>query len=285
MLRISSVIVVLGVATTAQAEDVLVLSSGDPDLDDSVVEALTVAGHSVAVGPQYFDFDGTFGLAGVGTVHLQPNANWNAGDMPEAGQQQLIDFVQAGGGVVTCEWAEWKAYLQGSFQDLKALLPAETSTFTSTAETTYTKATADATLNAGLPDAFTFPETSYSGTESLLVARQSATVYYTSSTALDGVVGWGVGDGRVLSISSVAGISSVEDPSFGHLLANAMTWAGVGSVCVADCNGNGSLNILDFVCFQQKFQAGDDSADINGDGSLNILDFVAFQQAFQAGCP
>ena len=55
--------------------------------------------------------------------------------------------------------------------------------------------------------------------------------------------------------------------------------------CYADCNGDGSLNILDFVCYQGTFQAGDPGADCNGDGSLNILDFVCFQSEFQAGCP
>ena len=55
--------------------------------------------------------------------------------------------------------------------------------------------------------------------------------------------------------------------------------------CIADCDDNGQLNILDFVCFQGLFQAGDPSADCDGNGQLNILDFVCFQQAFQAGCP
>ena len=54
--------------------------------------------------------------------------------------------------------------------------------------------------------------------------------------------------------------------------------------CVADFNGDGNLNILDFVALQGAFQAGDPSADINGDGNLNILDFVAYQQLFLAGC-
>lgn len=56
-------------------------------------------------------------------------------------------------------------------------------------------------------------------------------------------------------------------------------------VCLADCDGSGALNILDFVCFQQKFVSGDLGADCDGSGALNILDFVCFQQAFQAGCP
>ena len=55
--------------------------------------------------------------------------------------------------------------------------------------------------------------------------------------------------------------------------------------CPADVNGDGLLNILDFVAFQTLFQAGDPAADVNGDGALNILDFVAYQQLFQAGCP
>jgi hypothetical protein len=57
-----------------------------------------------------------------------------------------------------------------------------------------------------------------------------------------------------------------------------------GDGCVADFNGDGTLNILDFVDFQSAFQAGDASADVNGDGKLNILDFVTFQQLFVAGC-
>ena len=55
-------------------------------------------------------------------------------------------------------------------------------------------------------------------------------------------------------------------------------------LCLADFNGDGALNILDFVAFQEAFVAGDGAADANGDGVLNILDFVAFQGAFTGGC-
>ena len=54
--------------------------------------------------------------------------------------------------------------------------------------------------------------------------------------------------------------------------------------CPADCDGNATLNVLDFVCYQQLFQSGDGAADCNADGMLNILDFVCFQGLFQAGC-
>jgi hypothetical protein len=56
-------------------------------------------------------------------------------------------------------------------------------------------------------------------------------------------------------------------------------------VCPNDFNGDGVLNILDFVAYQGAFVMQDDDADINGDGVLNILDFVAFQEIFKNGCP
>ena len=55
--------------------------------------------------------------------------------------------------------------------------------------------------------------------------------------------------------------------------------------CLADFDGDGSLNVLDFVALQLAWQAGDLAADVNGDGTLDILDFVAFRQIFQEGCP
>ena len=55
--------------------------------------------------------------------------------------------------------------------------------------------------------------------------------------------------------------------------------------CLADCNADRSLDILDFVCFQGLFQTMAPEADCNADGVLNILDFVCFQKEFQRGCP
>ena len=55
-------------------------------------------------------------------------------------------------------------------------------------------------------------------------------------------------------------------------------------VCRADVNGDGVLNILDFVAFQGLFQAGDAGADCDANGELNVLDFVCYQALFQAGC-
>ena len=57
-----------------------------------------------------------------------------------------------------------------------------------------------------------------------------------------------------------------------------------GDACPADCDKSGSLNILDFVCFQNEWTAQRDRGDCDGNGQYNILDFVCFQNLYSAGC-
>jgi hypothetical protein len=59
----------------------------------------------------------------------------------------------------------------------------------------------------------------------------------------------------------------------------------VESGCAADFNGDGVLNVLDFVAFQNAFVQQDPKADCDVNGAFNILDFVCFQNLFGAGCP
>jgi len=54
--------------------------------------------------------------------------------------------------------------------------------------------------------------------------------------------------------------------------------------CFTDCDGDGTLTLFDFLCFQNAFDAGDPQADCDGDGSLTLFDFLCFQNAFDAGC-
>lgn len=83
-----------------------------------------------------------------------------------------------------------------------------------------------------------------------------------------------------------------EDGDLDILLAGSDTANGVGTTAftliyrndgtgsLADMNGDGLLDILDFVAFQQLFQDGHGDADMNADGVHDILDFIAFQDAF-----
>lgn len=55
-------------------------------------------------------------------------------------------------------------------------------------------------------------------------------------------------------------------------------------LCPADCDGSGAVDLIDFLCFQNRFLAGDRAADCTGDGVLDVFDFLCFLAAFDAGC-
>ncbi|MCA9278039.1 MAG: hypothetical protein H6815_04535 [Phycisphaeraceae bacterium] len=57
------------------------------------------------------------------------------------------------------------------------------------------------------------------------------------------------------------------------------------SMCYADCDGSGGLNIFDYICYGNEYAAGNAYADCDGSGSLNIFDYICFGNAYAAGCP
>ncbi len=54
--------------------------------------------------------------------------------------------------------------------------------------------------------------------------------------------------------------------------------------CLADCDGSGSLDIDDFICFQTLYALSDPKADCDESGALDIDDFICFQTAYAIGC-
>lgn len=57
------------------------------------------------------------------------------------------------------------------------------------------------------------------------------------------------------------------------------------TVCAADCDENGLVNTLDFLCFLNYITTGDIRADCDGNGTLNTLDFLCYLNHFNDGCP
>ncbi|MCC7387832.1 MAG: hypothetical protein IT431_03600 [Phycisphaerales bacterium] len=64
----------------------------------------------------------------------------------------------------------------------------------------------------------------------------------------------------------------------------------LGLDCYADCNGDGTVNTQDFLCYLGKwsaaFQSGnyDPEADCDGNGVINTQDFLCFLNAYVTGC-
>jgi hypothetical protein len=54
--------------------------------------------------------------------------------------------------------------------------------------------------------------------------------------------------------------------------------------CPSDLNGDGVLDLFDFLAFVNLFGAGDPAADCDGSGGLDLFDFLCFANAFNAGC-
>ena len=54
--------------------------------------------------------------------------------------------------------------------------------------------------------------------------------------------------------------------------------------CPADCDGDGSLELFDFLCFVNAFNANDPYADCDTSGAFDLLDFLCFTKAFTASC-
>jgi hypothetical protein len=55
-------------------------------------------------------------------------------------------------------------------------------------------------------------------------------------------------------------------------------------LCYPDLDGDGTLDLFDFLAFVNLFNAGDDAADCSPDGIFDLFDFLCFVNAFNAGC-
>jgi hypothetical protein len=72
-----------------------------------------------------------------------------------------------------------------------------------------------------------------------------------------------------------------------HIVMNILGEEGhscTGGECYADCDGSGTLDFFDFLCFQNAFAAGESYADCDDSGTLDFFDFLCFQNEFAAGC-
>jgi hypothetical protein len=55
--------------------------------------------------------------------------------------------------------------------------------------------------------------------------------------------------------------------------------------CYPDCDGSGTLDLFDFLCFVNEFNNGSPYADCDGSGGLDLFDFLCFVNEFNNGCP
>jgi len=77
----------------------------------------------------------------------------------------------------------------------------------------------------------------------------------------------------------------------GHSSERIARWGCTLPACYANCDNSSAmpvLNIADFVCFMNKYAAGDPYANCDLSTTaptLNVADYVCFMNAYGAGCP
>lgn len=292
---IPAVISIASLSAAATAADVLIVSAGSAATDNALVAGLTAQGHTASIGPNYWEFDTSVDLSPYDVVYIQGNGNWTQSDMPIDAQTMILDFAQQGAGVVFSEWVVWMVQARGVFQVLAASMPVvPTTTFRSTSTITFTENINDPIVSEGLPTTFDMPLTSFSGTETFLVPKENATVFYDSDWVNGtqtgaAIVGWDICGGRVVNFSTTNGINQINDPEFQILLGNLMEWVSRSeedNSCPVDiATPCGTLNFFDVSAYLARFSAQDLRADLTGDALLNFFDISAFLNIYSTGCP
>lgn len=219
------------VGASAQAARVYVLSSSYNVQDSAVLSSLAAAGHTATIGVPFNLFDGTVNLSGYDAVLMQANYNWTAGDMPVAGQSQIISYVQNGGGVVTAEWYIWLT-ASGRFQNLDAMMPAvATTAYNGDIQHHLVQVTPDPTINSGLPASFDLDGDNVAGGETMPTQLKSGGIEFYHSTNHDsiGLCGRDYGQGRVAQFSATVGERFLGHPIGFRLLGNVIEWVSHGS--------------------------------------------------------
>jgi len=75
-----------------------------------------------------------------------------------------------------------------------------------------------------------------------------------------------------------------KDEYYGSGLVNAFKAVMDAQPCYPDCNADETLNIFDFLCYQNRFYQSNAYADCDTDGEVTFMDFVCFQTKFIEGC-
>lgn len=211
-----------GPGRPAQAQataTVYLLRGGDTASDTAVRSALEARGLNVTVGPLTIEFNGSqANLQQYDALVMLFNQSWQS-SIPADGVRAIRNYVEKGGGLVTSEWP----VSSDSFSDL---MPATSCGWSSLSTATYRRVALNPILNSNLPDSFSFSLGSFVGSESCLLARPGATVYYSSengsATQRGGLVGWNVAKGRVLAFSTLLSATELQNTQFATLLQNSV---------------------------------------------------------------
>jgi hypothetical protein len=115
----------------------------------------------------------------------------------------------------------------------------------------------------------------------LLGPRRCAAVVVVCAGFAQTALGQYASDFESLSLGLLTGQDGYYLPNATSADYTVESYAGQ---CYADCDGNSTLDVFDFLCFQDAFVMMDPYADCDGNTVLDVFDFLCFQDAFVTGC-
>jgi hypothetical protein len=226
--------------SSAFGSKILLIGGDDASNTSMMASVLEAQGNTVTTGPAFTSFTGG-GLAAYNAVFFLPNGpDWRRINMPESGQQALVDFVRGGGGLVTSEPVGVLLKIPIGAPLLQKLGPAlpiyPTTVQTSNTPVILGQITNDPVMNDQLPSQLVLhPQSAqFFDTETFYTPKPGATAFFDTNQwsatfggegVGAGVVGWDFGSGRVLSLSMFSANSLLADPVYDRLVGNSVRWS------------------------------------------------------------
>lgn len=215
-------------ATCQCLKTVLLIADDSPTGTTVLKNALTAAGYTVTqTSVPAYQYNGTnpatTGFGAVVVLAGGPGSTSYLTDMPAAGQTAILNFVNAGNGLVLTEWAAYQV-AGGRWQTLKPLVLL-TRSQAYTGQVTYTVDSAFAAhpLWAGLPGSFTIASTSNVGITSVAAG---VTRVAGSAQVIDAVALRDTPSGRVVHLAHAGNYApnGWTNTNMQKLVANAVGW-------------------------------------------------------------
>ena len=257
-------------------EEVSVLIFNDNTNFDIEMEALLYDagfGYVQLYGATGQSFDDAELLSEFNLVIL-PNGESYGNDMPEEGQQALLEFVENGGGLIILEWAAYNVSI-GLYQTLGEVIPMTRSSGGSGLDSAYVQA--DHPITQNVDEFFTTDHgynVGYANWGEVLVTRSSNNNNESYNTG-DAVVAADYGDGKVVQFASAGtylGFYPFQtSENMAQLMINSAAWA-AGAVVEND----DEPQIGDYYNGGYLFHIGED-----GTGLVLSPDMIGF---YEWGC-
>jgi uncharacterized repeat protein (TIGR01451 family) len=223
-------LVISALSFSGRAATVYFMQTGTSPTDVAALRALEAGGHTVILGVQAQQWNGTQAdLNNFDAVVILNSHNASSGSMPRGGTSALIKYVFNGGGIVTGELFNANADRFNRHVGAEALLPVTAPQSNVAASTIYRQETPDPILNDGLPESFTFSLQNVFSAETSFTLRPDAIVFYSSSNGggranSPGFAGWNILNGKVLSFSTNITDTELASENYQRLLSNAVNW-------------------------------------------------------------